>query len=272
MGRTTARCRWGSSSRDTKRTSWRRSARAAQFGAPILSRGGGTSLAGQCCNFAVVMDMSKYLHGVLHLDASGRRARVLPGHGSGRAARGRQPARPDVRPRPVDAQPLHAGRDDRQQLVRRALGHGRAHGRQRARAGDRHLRRPGDARRPDAARRAGGDHPPGRPARRDLRADEGVDRPRRPAGARALSQDPAPGVRLQPGRAVAGKRLSRRARPGRQRGDAGDGPRGDVAPGAVAARAHPAGARLPGHLHGRRPRSGGAAGRARSASRPSTTG
>src|SRR5947199_4924698 len=43
-----------------------------EFGAPILSRGGGTSLAGQCCNFAVVMDMSKYLHGVLHLDTPGR--------------------------------------------------------------------------------------------------------------------------------------------------------------------------------------------------------
>ncbi|HXJ21316.1 MAG TPA: FAD-binding and (Fe-S)-binding domain-containing protein [Polyangia bacterium] len=50
-----------------------------EFGAPLLSRGGGTSLAGQCCNFAVVMDMSKYLHGILELDASGRRARVLPG-------------------------------------------------------------------------------------------------------------------------------------------------------------------------------------------------
>src|SRR5207244_4334615 len=28
---------------------------------PILSRGGGTSLAGQCCNVAVVIDHSKYL-------------------------------------------------------------------------------------------------------------------------------------------------------------------------------------------------------------------
>ena len=28
-------------------------------GAPILSRGGGTSLAGQCCNVAVVIDMRK---------------------------------------------------------------------------------------------------------------------------------------------------------------------------------------------------------------------
>src|SRR5947209_5406562 len=29
------------------------------YGAPILARGGGTSLAGQCCNVAVVLDMSK---------------------------------------------------------------------------------------------------------------------------------------------------------------------------------------------------------------------
>ena len=50
-----------------------------QFGAPLLSRGGGTSLAGQCCNVAVVMDMSKYLHGILELDVAERRARVLPG-------------------------------------------------------------------------------------------------------------------------------------------------------------------------------------------------
>lgn len=30
---------------------------ARKFGAPILARGGGTSLAGQCCNVAVVIDM-----------------------------------------------------------------------------------------------------------------------------------------------------------------------------------------------------------------------
>jgi FAD/FMN-containing dehydrogenase/Fe-S oxidoreductase len=50
-----------------------------RFRAPVLSRGGGTSLAGQCCNVAVVMDMSKYFHGVLALDVEQRRARVLPG-------------------------------------------------------------------------------------------------------------------------------------------------------------------------------------------------
>src|SRR6185312_16383660 len=48
-------------------------------GAPILSRGGGTSLAGQCCNAAVVIDLSKYLNAVLEIDAAGRRARVEPG-------------------------------------------------------------------------------------------------------------------------------------------------------------------------------------------------
>jgi FAD/FMN-containing dehydrogenase/Fe-S oxidoreductase len=47
--------------------------------APVLSRGGGTSLAGQCCNVAVVIDWTKYLHDVLMLDAVSRRARVHPG-------------------------------------------------------------------------------------------------------------------------------------------------------------------------------------------------
>ncbi len=46
---------------------------------PILSRGGGTSLAGQCCNTAVVMDMSKYLNEILDLDREAKLARVQPG-------------------------------------------------------------------------------------------------------------------------------------------------------------------------------------------------
>src|SRR5204863_2270132 len=50
-----------------------------QHRAPILSRGGGTSLAGQCCNVAVVMDMSKYVNRVLSVDAERRIARVEPG-------------------------------------------------------------------------------------------------------------------------------------------------------------------------------------------------
>ena len=46
---------------------------------PLLSRGGGTSLAGQCCNTAVVMDFSKYMHSILDLDREGKLARVQPG-------------------------------------------------------------------------------------------------------------------------------------------------------------------------------------------------
>lgn len=46
---------------------------------PVLPRGGGTSLAGQCCNTAVVLDCSKYLNRVLEVDPERRRARVQPG-------------------------------------------------------------------------------------------------------------------------------------------------------------------------------------------------
>src|SRR5689334_17783314 len=52
---------------------------ARQFGAPLLSRGGGTSLAGQCCNVALVLDHSKYLRKVLHIDPERRLATVEPG-------------------------------------------------------------------------------------------------------------------------------------------------------------------------------------------------
>lgn len=47
--------------------------------APIFGRGGGTSLAGQCCNVAVVFDFSKYMNRVLDIDPSRRLARVQPG-------------------------------------------------------------------------------------------------------------------------------------------------------------------------------------------------
>jgi FAD/FMN-containing dehydrogenase/Fe-S oxidoreductase len=50
-----------------------------RHGAPILARGGGTSLAGQCCNVAVVIDTSKHLNRVLEVDPARKRARVEPG-------------------------------------------------------------------------------------------------------------------------------------------------------------------------------------------------
>jgi len=50
-----------------------------EFGAPILARGGGTSLAGQTCNVAVVLDLSRWYNRLLALDPAARRARVEPG-------------------------------------------------------------------------------------------------------------------------------------------------------------------------------------------------
>jgi FAD/FMN-containing dehydrogenase/Fe-S oxidoreductase len=50
-----------------------------QFGAPLLCRGGGTSLAGQCCNVAVVLDFTKYMSRILEIDPVRRIARVQPG-------------------------------------------------------------------------------------------------------------------------------------------------------------------------------------------------
>ena len=50
-----------------------------KFGAPVLPRGAGTSLAGQCCNVAVVLDFTKYLNRILELDAERKFARVQPG-------------------------------------------------------------------------------------------------------------------------------------------------------------------------------------------------
>lgn len=50
-----------------------------QHGAPVLSRGGGTSLCGQCCNVAVVLDFSKYLNQIIDIDVAGKYAWVQPG-------------------------------------------------------------------------------------------------------------------------------------------------------------------------------------------------
>ncbi len=52
---------------------------AHRHGAPVLPRGGGTSLGGQCCNHAVVIDTSKYVNDVLEVNAKERWARVQPG-------------------------------------------------------------------------------------------------------------------------------------------------------------------------------------------------
>lgn len=50
-----------------------------EYGTPITGRGAGTSLAGQCCNAAVIMDFSKYMNKVLEIDPRRKVARVQPG-------------------------------------------------------------------------------------------------------------------------------------------------------------------------------------------------
>ncbi len=51
----------------------------ARFAAPVLSRGGGTSLGGQCTNTAVVVDWTKYCDRLLSVDPRARTCVVEPG-------------------------------------------------------------------------------------------------------------------------------------------------------------------------------------------------
>src|SRR3974390_2666007 len=48
-------------------------------GAAVLPRGGGTSLAGQCTNVAVVFDFSRYMNGITSIDPGAKLATVEPG-------------------------------------------------------------------------------------------------------------------------------------------------------------------------------------------------
>jgi len=50
-----------------------------KFGAPVLPRGAGTSLAGQTCNVAVILDFTKYMAKILEINPERQFARVQPG-------------------------------------------------------------------------------------------------------------------------------------------------------------------------------------------------
>jgi hypothetical protein len=49
----------------------------ARFGAPVLSRGGGTSLGGQCTNTAVVIDWTKHCNALVSADEQAARTSVV---------------------------------------------------------------------------------------------------------------------------------------------------------------------------------------------------
>src|SRR5258707_5700479 len=50
-----------------------------KHGAPLLPRGGGTSLSGQSCNVAVIVDFSKYLNQIIEINPREKYAWVHPG-------------------------------------------------------------------------------------------------------------------------------------------------------------------------------------------------
>jgi FAD/FMN-containing dehydrogenase/Fe-S oxidoreductase len=52
---------------------------ARKHGAPLLPRGAGTSLCGQSCNVAVIVDFSKYLNQILEINPAEKYAWVQPG-------------------------------------------------------------------------------------------------------------------------------------------------------------------------------------------------
>jgi len=52
---------------------------AGEFGVPVLPRGAGTSLAGQCVGAAVVLDFSVHMDQILRIDPEAMTARVQPG-------------------------------------------------------------------------------------------------------------------------------------------------------------------------------------------------
>ena len=61
-------------------------AACSKFGAPVLPRGAGTSLAGQCCNVAVVLDFTKYMNKILEIDPDAAIRARATGRGTGHAA------------------------------------------------------------------------------------------------------------------------------------------------------------------------------------------
>ena len=90
-----------------------------QFSAPVLSRAGGTSLAGQCCNTAVVIDWSKYFNRIVELNVTERFARVEPGTICDDVVKAGEAARSYLCARPGDARSLLLRRHAREQFLRR---------------------------------------------------------------------------------------------------------------------------------------------------------
>ena len=240
---------------------------------PVLSRGGGTSLAGQCTNTAVVLDWSKYCH-----RAVSRRCRSSAPASSSRASSStylnEQLAPHGLRFGPEPATHLNC-------TLGGMIGNNSC-GATAQRTGKvvdniaalEVLLYDGTRFWCGADQRRGvrADRAARRPARRDLpRAAPAARRARRPDPG-ALPGHPAPGLRLQPRLAAARARLRHRRAAGRQRVHAGHraARRAQAGPGACQSAALVV-LGYPEHRHGRRRGARHRRSTSRSRSRASTT-
>ena len=168
-----------------------------RLGVPLTARGAGTSIAGNAVGTGLVLDFSRHLNRVLDDRPGGADRRDRARHRAGRPAAGGAAARAAVRPRPVDPQPLHARRHDRQQRLRLAGPGLRPDVGQRRRARRAHRHRRAAARCPVRRRTS-----PTLTALQDVvgaqpRDDPHRVRPLRPAGLRLLAGAPAARARLR---------------------------------------------------------------------------
>ena len=106
---------------------------AREHGVPVLPRGGGTALAGQTCNHAIVIDFSKHMRGVLEVSPEERWARVQPGIVNNHLSAAVRQHGLMYGPDPGHESAGDRGRGHRQQLLRAALGDLRQDARPRAR-------------------------------------------------------------------------------------------------------------------------------------------
>ena len=242
-----------------------------EAGAPILPRGAGTSLAGQCCNVAVIMDFSKYLNRIITLDPGEKVARVQPGIVLDRVRDAAEVHQLTFAPDPAThsrctlggmignnscgVHALMGGKtvDNIHELdvmlydgTRMTVG----------KTSDAEL---------DAIIRAGGRKGA------DLRRAQEHSRSVRAAHPREVSAHSAPRVGLQPRRAAPGKRFQRRARARRQRGHVRHGARSDASPDGEPAVQASGLHRVSRSVHRRGSRAGRSSPTSRSASKGSTT-
>ena len=242
-----------------------------RHGAPIVARGGGTGIPGQTVNVAVVLDFSKYMNGIIEMNAAQRFARVQPGivldelrnaaaahgltFGPDPATHNRNTLGGMIGNNSCGIHSMMAGEtvDNIDELDVVTVRRHSAHRRRNERSGTR------------------AHHSHGRTHRRHLSQAEGAARPARGSDSQRVPDDSAPGLRIQSAGAAAGAGISCRKGSRRDRGHMRHRRRGENE-----ARGQPAGAlapglRIPRHLRRGRPRRRACGISARQAWRRSTT-